>query len=727
MSDPYAEALGIAPAKSSAPQFSAADWAAAGAAQKFDGNSTAILRQEAANAKTPAERSAIASTLAYTQAKIAQQGGTASAAANDPYADALGFGASGQSAQPAAAPAVKPFNQNDISSSEGGAGLGLAQVGAHAVTSGLSSLYGLVRGAGALAAGGGLNDVTHEIEDAQQKYTYNPDPNSPGGRLLNSAPLRLLGKATQAIGDKTLEATGSPLLATIADVGTNAAATAGVGKVLGGKLPGKTPLQEIAAPKPRVEPTMEPASLPTPQPTQPLTTGAAPQPVPAGASVKAQPVAPKPTVAETTPEMQQALADADPSDPVTQRHIDADSLPVPVKLTKGQATLDPVAISEEMNGRGKAKPTVSPEFYNEQGKALSANVDAMRDKVAPDLDPQQMTPFALGQKLVDSYKSMDAPIQADIAAKYKALEDANGGQFPIDGKALAENTQAALDKALKAGSVPADLHANLNQFANGRQMTFQDFETMRSDAADAMRNASDGRQRAAAAIVREQLENMPLTPEAAALKPLADQARAAARARFDALEADPAYKAAVNDGVAVGEPSPVADKFVNAYLVNGKYSNLLNMKSHLAADPAAQQAIGAAGVEYLRGAGKVDPKTGTFTQAGYNKAVEALGPKLDAMLGPEVAGIARRVGSTAKLAQAQPRGSFVNNSNTLVGAAGDVGKAVASNFLAVKTAGLSKGVEAAVNIVKSNKAARAATAPGAGVTKLSDLAPPQEP
>lgn len=162
-------------------------------------------------------------------------------------------------AAPATTAKGPTFNQNDISSSEGGAGLGVAQVGAHAVTSGLSSLYGLARG---LVTGGNLNDVTHEIEAAQQKYTYNPAPDSPGGRLLNLAggmkysPLKLLSDSTQALGDKTLAATGSPLLATIADVGSNAAATAGAGKLLGGHLPGRTPLQEVGAPKPRIEPTM---------------------------------------------------------------------------------------------------------------------------------------------------------------------------------------------------------------------------------------------------------------------------------------------------------------------------------------------------------------------------------------------------------------------------------------------------------------------------------------
>lgn len=115
--------------------------------------------------------------------------------------------------------------------------------------------------------------MTDEIADAQDKYTYNPPQGSPGSRLLGAAsvPLSLLAKGTEALGDKTLSATGSPLLATIADVGTNAAVTAGAGKLIGSALRPKT-LAEIAnppatpvAPAARVEPTMSGAISPTAQ------------------------------------------------------------------------------------------------------------------------------------------------------------------------------------------------------------------------------------------------------------------------------------------------------------------------------------------------------------------------------------------------------------------------------------------------------------------------------
>lgn len=658
------------------------------------------------------------------------------------------------------------------------AGPSLLKAGAHVATSAGSSLYGLVRGLGAMAGGGSLSDAVNEINDVQQKYTYNPPAGSGAAQLLGAAsvPLSLLAKGTGALGDKTLEATGSPALATLADVGTNMAVTLGAGKALGTLVKPKA-----AAPAPlppRVEPAMpapaappapqplsatvnsapnltltpqaavparspafpEPAAAPVPTPAGPTAAPApeaapgyldpslqVPAQAPAAAAPPAAPMIPPPQLEHASDGLQLAVARAQeagtPINPdVLQRHIEADTLPVPMQLTFGQATLDPVAISQEMNSRGGKAPPVPPEFYNAQGRALAQNLDVIRRNAAPDVTATD--PLQHGQVLIDQYKAMDAPVQADIAAKYKALEDANGGQFPLDGQALASNTQAALDKALKSSSVPADLQANLDKFANGRQMTFQDFETMRSDAADAQRTATDGRQRAAAGIVRQQLEAMPLTPEAAGLKPLADQARAAAKARFDALDSDPAYKAAINDGVDPGQASPLADNFVQKYIIGAPRANILQMRQNLAGSPIAQQTIPAATVDYLRGKSKADVETGQFNASTYNGVVDKLGPKFDALMDPASAATLQQVGNVAKYTTVQPKGSYVNNSNTLVGMGLDVAKNRIGDALNTATLGATGTIAGIAKGIGQVRAARAATAPGAGITKLSDLAPP---
>lgn len=591
---------------------------------------------------------------------------------------------------------------------------------AHVATGFGSAVAGGYRGLATLLTGGGLDKAVQNINDTQQKYTYNAPAGTPDAQMehdfaSNYNPLNWPAAAGAYLGGKAADA-GYPMAgAAITGAGAVAPMLLGMDSV---KAPIRSLIKGPEPIAPRIEPTMG-------APEPPATSN--PIQLPSGEPAAGTPTAKPVDVSAASPELQAAVAQATAkgqpiSGPVLQRHVVADTLPVPIKLTAGQATLDPELISREMNGRGKVAPLVSPDFYNAQGKALAANVDALRTSVAPDV-PQTPNPTALGQTLVDAYKAKDAPIQADIASKYKALEEANGGQFPIDGKALAQNVDAALSKALKSGSVPADLQASLNEFKNGRQMTFEDFETLRSDAADAMRTSSDGRARAAASIIRQQLENMPLSPEAAALKPMADAARSAAKARFDALDADPAYKAAVGDGVPVGEPSPLADKFVPGYVINGRYANVLKMADNLSHDAVAKQVLGAAVVDNLKTAGKVDPQTGNFTQDGFNKTVRAMGPKLDTLLGNSGAELARRIGDTAKLTQAQPRGSYVNNSNTLVGTLAEGAKSGLEGAANVAAHGVPIGtwIRKGLQSASAKKAAQQSTAPGAGMTKLSDL------
>jgi hypothetical protein len=87
-----------------------------------------------------------------------------------------------------------------------------------------------------------------------------------------------------------------------------------------------------------------------------------------------------------TPELQQALKELPVNQinvPTFQRHIEADSLPVPVRLTKGQATGDVVQLSQEQNRRGK--DTELAYRFNEQNKALIENVQEIRNRAAPDV------------------------------------------------------------------------------------------------------------------------------------------------------------------------------------------------------------------------------------------------------------------------------------------------------------------------------------------------------
>ena len=434
-------------------------------------------------------------------------------------------------------------------------------------------------------------------------------------------------------------------------------------------------------------------------------------------------------LANAPPELQTAIIKAQKAGTLNpaaaRRQIQAATLDVPVQLSKGHATLDARLLSEEMNGRAGKGVSVTPEFLQQQARDLAQNLEVRRQMVAPDVTTTNPTQH--GQALIDAAKRADAPERAAITQAYNELTTAAGGDLPIDGATFVANADAALKKQLKSGAVPASIRNVMDDYKSGRQMTFEEFETLRTDLADVARNSANGSERAAANIIRQALEDLPLTPEAAALKPLADKARALNKARADKLKVDPAYEAAVSDRVPIGDESPLADVFVDKYLIGGRRANIGTFQQNLASDPLGRQTMAAATVDFLRTRAKADVEAGKFNADAYRNTLQRVGPKLDVLVDPESAAKLQQVGDVAGYVTIQPRGSFVNNSNTLVGAAGEAGANAARSFLAIKTLGASEGAISAIQSGRAARRAKASVAPGAGVDtggKLSDLGKP---
>lgn len=399
-----------------------------------------------------------------------------------------------------------------------------------------------------------------------------------------------------------------------------------------------------------------------PQPTQPGMVSMGAAAVPDAATIKQ-------ALSVATPELQKALANIPPENvnlPTLQRHIEADTLPIPVRLTEGQATGDIVKLSNEQNRRGK-DPSLAQRF-NEQNGQLVENLGLIREKAAPDVYGTKTIENSQG--IIDAYKSMDSAKTSDISKAYKALEDANGGQFPVDGVKLATNAEAMLGKKLKSEFLPSSIKSQLERFKSGERMTFEQFEAMRTNLAAEIRKAErsgDGNAAQASSIVRQALEDLPMQGSAAAaLKPLADSARSLAKQRFDMLKKDPAYKAAVDDIVP-------ADKYIDKFVINGVNKNINTMVQNLGKDSPAHQHMAAGTVNWLKDKAGIVDETGNFSQAGYNKALKKLDDvkNLQEIFNPEAASQLKTLGNVARYTQAQPRGAFVNNSNTLVGAMAD--------------------------------------------------------
>jgi hypothetical protein len=349
--------------------------------------------------------------------------------------------------------------------------------------------------------------------------------------------------------------------------------------------------------------------------------------------------------------------------PVVLRHLEADALPIPIRLTEGQATGDLVKISKEQNIRGTPEGQAIAYRLNEQNKALVDNVPLIKEQAAPDVYATRT--IESSEALINAYKELDTAKNLEISKAYKELENANGGAFPVDGATIAKNAEAMLSKKLKTEFLPSSIKAQLDRFKSGEPMTFEQFEALRTNLAGEIRKAErsgDGNSAMASSIVRQAMEDLPLQGNAASLKPLADNARNLAKSRFQSLEKDPAYRASVNDTVP-------ADKFFDKFVIRGVNKNVDTMINTFGQNSVPHQHIKAGTINWLSDkAGIVDGK-GNFSQANYNKGLKSLDDvrNYQAIFDPQTQLQLKTLGNVANYTQFQPRGSYVNNSNTLVG------------------------------------------------------------
>jgi hypothetical protein len=422
-----------------------------------------------------------------------------------------------------------------------------------------------------------------------------------------------------------------------------------------------------------------------------------------------------------TPEFQALYGGMDLNNvntPVVLRHLEADSLPIPVRLTEGEGTGNVVLLSEEANLRGKI-PEMA-ERKNQSNQALVENIPAIRELAAPDVYATRT--IESSQAVIDAYKNIDKDRNTAIDAKYSELRDAAGGELPVDAKTLIKNIDDRFKKELlttdgQSISQYKELKALSEAFGS---MTFDNYLAMRRNASRLSAESKDGNIRQAARLMVEELDKLPLTNETAVLKPIADQARTLARQRFEALKKDPAYRAAVEDTVP-------ADKYFDKFVINGVNKNINTMIDTLGRDSVAHQHIKAGTINHLSDkAGIVDGR-GNFSQANYNKALKKLDDvnNFGVIFDPENQLRLKTLGNVAAYTQFQPRGHYINNSNTLVGylankAAG--GAEATGNLIGLGKYGFPVGtiIRQKVQESKTKTRARRALEPGAGST-LKDI------
>ena len=400
-----------------------------------------------------------------------------------------------------------------------------------------------------------------------------------------------------------------------------------------------------------------------------------------------------------------------------------------VNLSVGQRTGDTQQYANEWNRRGET-PILSNHF-NEQPAQISTAFETAKQKHAPDIS---VTADAseLGQHEINALAAKDQVRRDAISGAYKALEDENGGQFPIDIGKLDENINTELSKKLKLNHLPESIKSDLKDFY--KNPTFESYEAMRTNLANEMRSSANGNARGAAYIVRQELENLPIfgeeagTPQAARLKELADNARRLNAERMGVIKGNPAYKAAVKEAADAADASAQGEslnaaKFHNKYVSSATPESIRRMKAEIPADDIAHQAITFGELSRAKNAA-VNASERNLTPEQFAKFYKQNKSALTESLSPQAMQDVTELGLlTSKIGM--PKTGTFNYSNTYSSMLGDMAKEGLLTAGEAKLAGATGGMSIPVLglarqfMGKLNKEgfAREATNPHGGLTK----------
>jgi len=347
-----------------------------------------------------------------------------------------------------------------------------------------------------------------------------------------------------------------------------------------------------------------------------------------------------------------------------------------INLTKGQREESP-RYAEEWNHRDENKQT--QDFFSNQPRKFREAFDKLFDKHSSDIG--ELSKENIGQLQIDALAKKDTLRTNAINQAKQDLVDANGGQFPIDITKLKTNIDTELSRQLKSRHLSDAIKGDLEDFY--QNPTFESFEYLRSNLADEMRTAKDGKSRQAAWIARDQLEKLPVFGEeggnaqARQLKALADKYRALNVERYNVIKTNPAYKAAIKEATDAKEAASMeslnASKFHDKYITNATPESVKRMIDEIKDNPDALKAIKAGDLLNARDALVPNEITPQLRPDSYNKYLRNQSSKTkyvhDAESAQDLMDLAILSGKVA-----QPKDKVFNYSNSLSALFGDLAK-----------------------------------------------------
>jgi hypothetical protein len=350
-----------------------------------------------------------------------------------------------------------------------------------------------------------------------------------------------------------------------------------------------------------------------------------------------------------------------------------------IKLSKSQRIGDNQGYASEWNARDTDKKI--QRLFSEQPQQFVDAFEKIKDRHAGDIG--ELTKENIGQLEINALAAKDKVRTNAINQAKQDLVNANGGQFPIDIEKLQSNIDNELLRQLKSRHLSDALKGDLEDFY--KNPTFESFEYLRSNLADEMRSAKDGKARQAAWIARNELENLPVfgeeggSPQARQLKALADKYRALNVERYNVIKTNPAYKAAIKEATDAKDAGAIEslnaanfhDKFVTGKTATPE--SVRRMMEELKDDPNAVKAIRAGDILNAENALVPNKATPQLRPDSYNSYLRNQTDKAKYIHSPESAQDLLNIGILSSKV-AKPAENVFNFSNSYSAYLGDLMK-----------------------------------------------------
>ena len=419
-----------------------------------------------------------------------------------------------------------------------------------------------------------------------------------------------------------------------------------------------------------------------------------------GAMAASNPVIAKANIdsalAEASPQLQEHVKDQPPEN-VNLHALETRALEEKhgINLIKSQRLDDTAGYASAWNKRGTVKEL--GEHFGEQPVELSNAFEKSKLRHAPNI-PSTADASELGQHEINALAEKDKIRNDAIKQAYRDLTDANGGNFPIDIGKVKENINTELSRNVKSRYLSSELKGDLEDFY--KNPTFENFEFIRSNLADEMRTASNGKARQAAYIARSELEKMPVfgeeggSPQAQQLKQLADKARSLYAERQRVIESNPAYKAAVKEASSLEDVSQQGEslnaaKFHNKFVSSATPEAIRRMKSEIPADHIANEAMAFAELERAKNS-IANPNATRIKADTFANFMRKNAPVLKEALPPEAMKDVLEIGLLSSK-MAKPEAGVFNYSNSYSALISDLMKQGMSSGIEGKLAAATKG------------------------------------